>query len=125
MVTLLYGMLDKATEAHFLNYIMGNPKGILFIYDKQIVRLPDKFNSLQTSRYLAALECLSGYQSAPEHLRFAVEWLLLHETEDGWDLGAPSKDGIYLPLSDSWRKPEDRRKDCTERINKLLGNLLK
>ncbi|MDR2619395.1 MAG: hypothetical protein LBC62_11045, partial [Treponema sp.] len=30
-----------------------------------------------------------------------------------WDMGKDSKDGIYFPLSDSWRKEENRIKDST------------
>lgn len=29
----------------------------------------------------------------------------------------------YLPLSDSWRKAENRKNDCTERITALLQRL--
>jgi hypothetical protein len=32
-------------------------------------------------------------------------------------------DSIYFPLSDSWRKAEDRQRDCTSRIQKLLDKL--
>jgi len=40
-----------------------------------------------------------------------------------WDMGAAVKDGIHFPLSDSWHKPEDRKRDCTVRIERLLERL--
>lgn len=63
---------------------------------------PDIFASKQTSHYLAALELLSLYPSAPEKLLFAAEWILRNRKADGkWDMGTQAKDGIYFPLSDS------------------------
>ena len=35
-------------------------------------------------------------------------------------MGAGVKDGIYFPLSDSWRTAESREKDCTYRIEKII-----
>jgi len=40
-----------------------------------------------------------------------------------WDLGKISKDNILFPLSDSWKKDEDRIKDCTFTINKIMEKL--
>ena len=37
--------------------------------------------------------------------------------------GPRAKDGVYLPLSGSWRRAEGRRADCTARIMKLLEHL--
>lgn len=38
-------------------------------------------------------------------------------------LGAGAKDGVYFPLSDSWRKQDARILDCTERIRGILGKI--
>lgn len=40
-----------------------------------------------------------------------------------WDLGSKANDSINLPLSDSWRKAEDRKIDCTKRINSLIKKI--
>jgi hypothetical protein len=124
MVNLLKGMLDKKTEALFVDYIINNPNGIYYIYGLKIAGLPDVFASKNTSNYLAALEMLAGYSCAEKKLSFAAQWIKKHADENGeWDLGASARDGIYFPLSDSWRKPADRKRDCTHRINKLLDSL--
>lgn len=50
----------------------------------------------------------------------------MNKNEKGqWDLGAGAKDGIYFPLSDSWRKQDYRIADCTERITKFLQQIVK
>ena len=124
MVNLLKGQLDEETESHFVDFIIHNPGGIYYVNNLRIADLPAVFASRQTSFYLAALEQLAGYACTGEKLRFATQWLCSHMDDNGeWDMGTSAKDGIYLPLSDSWYKPEERRRDCTVRIEKLLKAL--
>lgn len=73
---------------------------------------------------MAAIEALADYKQAREKLGFVADWLVSNQNEDGsWDLGAGVKDGIYFPLSDSWRRREVRISDCTERIGRLLQKI--
>jgi len=123
MVNLLQGMLDTETERRFVEHILQHEQGIYYVHDKRIAELPPVFASKQTVDYLAALEQLSGYACAGEKLGFAADWLLAHKSGGQWDLGAQAKDGIYFPISDSWRKAEDRVRDCTVRIEGLLRRL--
>jgi hypothetical protein len=124
MVNLLKGQLDRETEARYVDSVIGNPSGIYYVYGAKIADLPAQFASRQTGAYLAALEQLAGYACAGEKLRFAVDWLLRNRDQNGeWDIGTSAKDGVNFPLSDSWRNPEDRRRDCTARIEKLLKTL--
>ncbi|NLM62032.1 MAG: hypothetical protein GX193_08145 [Clostridiales bacterium] len=126
MVNLLQGMLDAKTEAAFVDHIINNEDGIYYIYGGKISDLPAEFASKQTNYYLSALEQLAGFSCAGEKLKFAVDWICRYRDENGqWDLGPSVKDGVYFPLSDSWRKPEDRKRDCAFRINKLLKQLSK
>ena len=123
MVNLLQGMLDAQTERRFVDYVLHCEQGIYYIYDARVADLPPVFASKQTNAYLTALEQLAGYACAGEKLGFAADWLLAYRDGDGWDLSASVKDNIYFPVSDSWRKAEDRRRDCTVRIEKLLARL--
>lgn len=124
MVNLLKGELDRETEALFVDHIIHHPGGIYYVYGSRIADLPATFTSREASYYLAALEQLAGYVCAGSKLHFATQWLVDHRGDDGkWDMSAAAKDGVYFPLSDSWRKPEDRRNDCTLRIEKLLKAL--
>lgn len=121
---LLQGVLSEETESRMLDYIIANEDGIYYIYDKPLNQLPVVFASRETSRYLAAIEILSRYKLAKEKLCFVVDWLEKNKDENGqWDLGAKANDSVYLPLSDSWRKAENRKNDCTERITALLQRL--
>ena len=105
--------------------MLPHARGIVYIYNEPANVLPEIFKSKKASWYLAAIELLAAYDSAPQKLGFAVKWLLDNRDADGmWDMGAAVKDGIHFPLSESWRKQEDRRRDCTVRIEKLLERLV-
>ena len=107
------------------DYILSYPSGIYYLgCSRAILNFPPVFSSLETSRYLAMLELLSQYDAAHEKLASAVDWLNSNKDENGqWDLGPKVNDRVYFPLSDSWRKTEDRIADCTNRITVLLNNL--
>ena len=124
MVNILKGLLDEETENAFFEHILNNPKGIYYVYQNKMRDLPPVFASRRTSLYLAALEQLLGYRCSSEKLSFAKEWLLSNRDSDGeWDLGTKANDGVYFPLSDSWRTVEIRKKDCTFKINNLLEKM--
>jgi hypothetical protein len=117
-------MLTPETESRMLDYVISYPSGIYYINGKPLSVLPQEFASREASRYLAAVEILADYRLAGGKLGFVVEWLHKHRDENGqWDMGAKAKDGVYFPLSDSWRRPEDRKRDCTARIAKLIRKL--
>jgi hypothetical protein len=119
------GLLTERAENAWLDYLMQYHGGMYYVYGKQLNTPPTEFTSGQTSYWLAALEVIADYRLAPEKLGFFVDYLMQNQLAPGvWDLGQQSKDGIYLPLSDSWRKAEDRQRDCTVRIQKLLDKLL-
>ncbi len=121
---LLPRVVSAKTEDALLEYYISRSGGIYYIYEKPIYTLPEVFASKQTSRYLAAVEVLAMYPHAGEKLGFVRDWLLENRLADGrWDLGSGAKDGVYFPLSDSWRCAEYRTCDCTERISGLLEKL--
>ena len=122
---LLQGILTPKTERLFLDYYLSKQDGMYYIYDKPLNQVPEEFASRGSSCYLAAMEVLAGYKSAKEKLSFVVEWLNDNKDEnDQWDFGPKANDGVYFPLSDTWRKAEDRKRDCTERVNRFLNRIL-
>jgi len=121
MINLLQGVLDKETENHFVDYLINHDNGITYIYHSKIAEIPQIFQSIQTNRWLAALELIAGYDCAKNKLQYAIDWIYEHQDKNKqWDLGQKSKDGTYFPLSNSWHKSFIRKQDCTIRIEKLL-----
>jgi len=122
-MNLLQGLLSESTESHMLDYVINHEKGIYYIYGKRISELPKEFQAVETSRYLEAIDILSGYRLAKGKLGFVVKWLEDNKDENGqWDLGAKAKDNLYFPLSDSWRSAEYRKADCTVKINAIIND---
>jgi len=124
LVSLLTNSLDKKNETAFFKHVLENDNGIYYVYDKKLIITPNHFQSKETSHYLRAIELLAKYDNpeCKKQLKFVVNWLNENKIiKNEWDIGKESKDGINFPLSDSWRKDEDRIQDCTYRINKLLG----
>lgn len=125
-VSLVADLLPAQTALAFLDYILQKETGIYYIYDKPLSILPPVFQSIEASRYLAAIELLAEYKhpGCKEKLNFVVEWLNRNKEPGGdWDMGPKVKNGIHFPLSNSWRQKELRIKDCTYRITNLIKNL--
>lgn len=122
-VSLLKGMLTPETEDRFLHYVMGKPEGIYYICGP-VGCLPEEFASRETVRYLSGVELLSGYALAAEKLGFAADWMEENRDSSGqWDLGPKAKDGVHLPLSESWRRKGARQADCTQWVGSILARL--
>lgn len=123
-IALLPGLLSRKIESSMLDHVLVHQRGIVYLYESRLDTLPDQFASCKASRYLAAMELLSGYSLAPEKLGFVVDWLKKQHDENRlWDMGSTAKDGIHFPLSDSWLKTEYRKRDCTSRVIRLLDKL--
>ncbi len=123
-IHLLQDVLSEKTENQLLDYIITKPNGIYYVYNKPLDKLPNVLESKEASWYLSAIEILSGYKLAKEKLSFVVDWLENNIDENGqWDLGTKANDNVNFPLSDSWKKAEYRKADCTERITTILQKL--
>jgi hypothetical protein len=125
-ISLLTNFLDNNIEAKYFRYVLEHESGIYYIYGKKLKNVPVNFQSKETSHYLRAIELLSKYNNpeCKKQLQFVVKWLKENMlTKNVWDMGKEAKDGINLPLSDSWKLKEDRLKDCSYRISKLLSNM--
>ncbi|MDR2569604.1 MAG: hypothetical protein LBD23_04815 [Oscillospiraceae bacterium] len=122
LISLLANKLEKDIEPTFFEYVLNYNTGIYYFgYDKAIKILPEEFVSKETGRYMRQIELLTGYENkkCKKQLHFIKEWLEKNKTnKNEWDMGNFTKNEIQL--SDSWRKAEDRIKDCTYVINKIM-----
>ena len=98
--------------------------GMYYVHQSPPINPPAELSTKQASYWLAALEILTEYSCAKEELAFAAVWLHMNADTNGrWDFSPAAKDGIYFPLSDSWRTQTLRKADCTERIQQFLDKL--
>ena len=120
-MTLLKGVMSSEIESMMLDYILSKHNGIYYVYSGFLNTPPSEFTSKQASRYLAGLEILAEYSLAKDKLGFVVDWLISNrDMNNQWDFGMNAIDNVHFPLADSWRNPDDRLADCTERVEALL-----
>jgi hypothetical protein len=116
-VSILANSLSKNIEPVFFEYVFNYHTGIYYFgYGKPVSTLPEVFQSKKTCDYIRMVELLTSYKNkkCKEKLLFIKRWFEDNKiNEHEWDLGKNSKDGILLPLFDSWRKDEDRINDST------------
>ncbi len=123
-VSILVDALDKRTEEVFFDYVLNNPMGIYYIYPSIIRSTPECIEGKLSSKYLGAIELLVAYKRNKHKLQFVIEWLMDNKSNsESWDMGSKIKDGFYMPLSNDWRKRDNRVKDCTHRINSLIKEI--
>ncbi|MDY0318081.1 MAG: hypothetical protein RBQ64_05820 [Candidatus Izemoplasmatales bacterium] len=123
-LSLLANQLDLKTENVFFDYVLNNEGGVYYVNTSKLLDTPNEFAHKNASKYLGAVEMLMKYDRQKHKLQFVKDWLLDNQIEEGkWDLGKKVKDGIYFPLSNDWRKNENRIKDCTYRVNRILKEL--
>ncbi|MFW6311507.1 MAG: hypothetical protein ACOC1K_04650, partial [Nanoarchaeota archaeon] len=114
VISILFDILSKEIEEKFLDYIINSQEGIYYIYDESLNHFPDDFHSKDATRIINAYELLSNYKTAKPKMKDFLKWLYDNICRDGfWDMGQKSKDMIHLPLSETWRKPINRKIDCT------------
>jgi len=127
-VAIVANLLEAEKERIFFEKILSNPTGIYYLgYDRALNTPPVAFASKDASRFLGAIEVLSQYSSnqCRQKLGFVVDWLNENKAEDGtWDMGSSVKDNLYFPLSDSWKKVQDRKIDCSYRITNIVNALI-
>ena len=125
-IELLAGALDAVTGAALVRLVLDHPSGLYYVCDGPIRTPPPSGTDRRAGSWIGAIDILSFHpgKEVRRELRFAAAWLDgLRDLAGGWDLGPAARDGIYLPLSDSWRSPGVRRTDCTLRINALMERL--
>jgi hypothetical protein len=125
-VSSLANELDKNSEPIFFKHILENERGIYYIYHENLKILPDDFQTKKASGFISAMELLSKYnnENCKKQLYYVKAWLVKNSINKiEWDMGKEAKDNINFPLSDSWKKNEDRINDCTYRIRRLIEKI--
>lgn len=121
---LLRNRLPYLLEERLTNHLMNNTRGIYLVSNHSLQHLPLVFPSRESMRFIAALDLLSYYPSAGSLLENASAWLWEQINNDGmWDFGQLGRDGLELPLSESWRIRGNRELDCTVRVLSLVVRL--
>ena len=110
-------------ERRMLDFVMHYPEGIYYVYGKDISVLPPIL-SRDFFPWFCAHRLLSRFRLWKELSVDAVNWIWEQRTPEGfWDFGSRIGRKPYtgFPLSESWRRPENRITDCTTTVLGLLS----
>lgn len=103
-----------------VKWIWRREKGVGYLH-VALHDLPECSSSSRMERWMRSLEILSGFECWTQFSGEAVEWLWKsREKNDLWDFGSKGRCSTYYPLSESWRKKENRQIDCSTRALSLL-----
>jgi len=115
--------LPERLERMLLSFVMNSPTGIYYVYDRKISLLP-AIHSKGFWSWVRAQKMLSRFRLWRELSEDAVNWIWDQRTKEGfWDSGSKTARMPYssFPLSESWRRPENRIIDCSVELLTLLS----
>jgi hypothetical protein len=119
--------LSGDLERVMLDFVMNAPLGIYYVYGKDLSVLPPIL-SRDFWNWCRAHQLLSRFRLWQELSTEAVNWIWAQRTAQGfWDLGSKisRKPFSSFPLSESWRRPENRIIDSTVEMLGLLSKRFK
>lgn len=123
ILSATHNRLPESLERQVLNYLMRSPAGIYYIFDKNLSEFPPIL-SRNFWGWFQAHKLLSRFHLWRELAEDAINWIWTQRSEDGfWDVGRKIARKPYtcFPLSESWKRPENRKIDCSVEVMDLLS----
>jgi hypothetical protein len=115
------GLLPPEVEGALLDWLWNRKDGIGYL-GVPLGGVPPYGKAGRFDRWLTSLEMLGRlFPGWVDCAQEAVNWIWQQrDTEGHWDFGPRAGYVSVLPLSDSWRRRQDRRFDWTTRVLVLL-----
>ena len=115
------GLLPAGVEGALLGWLWSRGDGIGYL-EVPLGGLPPYEKAGRFDRWLTSLEMLGRlFPGWVDCAQEAVSWIWEQRDAEGtWDFGPRPGYVSVLPLSDSWRRRQDRRFDWTTRVLVLL-----
>ncbi len=123
LLSATHHQLPENLERQLLKTVMHSPSGIYYVYSKNIRELP-QILSRDFWGWFQAHQLLSRFRLWVDWAEEALNWIWAQRTEEGlWDVGSKVRRKPYscFPLSESWRRPENRKIDGSVAILGLLS----
>ena len=114
------GLLPDWLARALLDWVWRREDGIGYLEAPLVCPPPQRQGEFE--RWMTSWELLSRLFPRRVHrARDAINWLWSEQDDSGlWDLGSRASTSTALPLSDSWRRRENRVFDWTTRVLALL-----
>ena len=113
-------LLPKSVEKAFADWIWQGKKGIGYL-EASLSHLPESLLTRRFDLWFTSLELISDFPSWRNFAEDVVDWLWAQKDKKGlWNCGRETKASHCFPLSESWRKKQNRKHDCSTRVLSLL-----
>lgn len=114
------GGLTSTLATSIVSWVWDHPDGIRYL--GQPLKIPSGVKTEVVDRWLSSLALIhKSFPSQAQLTQPAIDWLFAQQTGDGcWDFGPCPRTSCFLPLSESWRKSQNRRADWTTRVLSIL-----
>jgi hypothetical protein len=112
--------LPPDLEKRMLAYLLHKPDGIYYVCSQGLTTFPRlEENGFQS--WLHGQEILARFDEWKAFAPAILNWLWSQRNAAGlWDLGKGASHSDALPLSESWRRTENRVIDCSIKILSLM-----
>jgi hypothetical protein len=123
ILSATHNRLPDDLERRMLEFVVHYPAGIYYVYGKDISVLPPLL-SRDFWPWFCAHRLLSRFRLWKELAVDGLNSIWEQRTPEGfWDFGSHIGRKPYtgFPLSESWRRPENRTIDCTTTVLGLLS----
>lgn len=116
--------LPEPVERSLVNWVFCHPGGIYYVTAGRIADFP-RSDERRFAAWLESLHILARFRTGKERISEALQWLESLSTQEGWweYHTSPAVDQA-LPLSESWRRPLNKKIDCTVNVLSLLRTCL-
>ncbi len=112
--------LPNNIEKALVSWVWHNEDGVGYL-DVPLFRPPCHSTPGTLDRWFTSIELLSYFPSWCQFAKDVINWLWTQkDQEELWDLGPRASTSYYFPLSESWRKRQNRLYDWSTRVLALL-----
>ncbi|MHC4456241.1 MAG: hypothetical protein ACYS0I_03950 [Planctomycetota bacterium] len=116
--------LPPTIEKTLVMWLWNKSNGMMY-YCMRPSAIPKRVSPGAFDRWLCSHELLSIYPTWRKLAVKTIDWLWTQQNQDGlWNFGPRGckNTSCYLPLSDNWRKKQNRQYDWSTRVLILLRN---
>ncbi len=113
--------LPPGLERRLVEFIMRKPDGIYYVYERSLAAFP-RLEEKGFESWLHGQELLARFASWVEMAPAVLNWLWQQRDAEGlWDVPAGGGRSFAFPLSESWRRTQNRRIDWSVTILRLVS----
>lgn len=116
ILSATHNLLPWELEDEMLAYLLHKPDGMYYVCGQRLDTLP-RLDEVKFFDWLHGHEILARFERWKAFSPHFMNWLWSQREADGlWTMGQDAARSFGLPISENWRRAENRKIDCSVRI---------